>query len=60
MVYGALPVLLLSHFSLPPFPVCVRVYVRESRCRYISFKNFLRLSFRFTFSFARREPTEVG
>lgn len=24
-----------------------------ARCRYISFKNFLRLSFRFTFSFAR-------
>lgn len=54
MVYGALPVLLLSHFSLPP--LCMR---ESPPFRYISFKNFLRLSLRSPF-LSLLGPTEVG
>lgn len=42
MVYGALPVLLLSHFSLPPY---IYAWIPAVPL-YISFKNFLRLSLR--------------
>lgn len=55
MVYGALPVLLLSHFSLPPF--CMR---ESPPFRYISFKNFLLPFVAARLFFSLLETAEVG